>query len=406
MKKYLSLFLILILLFSTLISGCTNDNKTGSTELTTETTSNLDTLSWSKYKEYNFNKDAKVKNIILMIGDGMGENFIYDSQVIKGDKLIISAMPYKTHVSTDSLDGTTDSAAASTAMSCGIKTYNKYLGVDKSGKAVETICEFAKAKGMKTGLCVTQKVNDATPAGMVAHVDFRNLFNVITKQEIIAQTDVIFGGGSEYHTKSVSRKLKEYDYKYIEKENELSSLSVKDNKKVLGMFSYLNINAGKTPSLATMTDKALELLQNDNGFFLMVEGSNIDVKLSAIDFDGAIKEMQSFEQSVDVALDFAEKNEGTLVIVTADHETGGVNKISDKNKVSNELITSKGEHTNKNVLLFAAGAQSDKITEKDLIENTDISKYMRKFLDETYGKKKSKIMNEVNFAGSDEPINN
>lgn len=366
MKRITALILSLLLIFS--LASCTN-------------------------QQYTFNKDVPVKNIILLIGDGMGENTIKNAEIIKGDKLSMSLTPYSTYVTTDSLSGTTDSAAAATAISCGVKTYNQYIGIDGDKHDVESICEFAQAKGMKTGLVATQIINHATPAGMIAHVDYRDLYSKIFRQEITADIDVMFGGGSEYYTSKMEKLAKKHEYKYISTDEELNSLDKGKDKKVLGLFSYNALYADDKPSLDDMAKSALDILKNDNGFFLMIEGSEIDVQLSKLDMAGAMEEMKVFDRAVNVALDFASKNEGTLVLVTADHETGGVivPESKDAKDINNDCITSGGEHTNANVLLFAFGAKSDIITKNEVIDNTDISKYMREFLNETYGEK------EVNF---------
>ena len=141
-------------------------------------------------------------------------------------------------------------------------------------------------------------------------------------------------------------------------------------------------NVELKPTLTTKTSKALELLENDNGFFLMVEGSNIDVSASEGDMADTIKQVQAFDQSVDYVMNWAESHPGTLVIVTADHETGGV-KLPENptpDKINDSCFTSDGEHTNTNVLLMADGANSADLCKKKVIDNTDIAKYMRKVL--------------------------
>lgn len=401
-KKLLCILFALVI--SASVCGCANtQNPTAqSSETTQEETasvSNLpdtDKLEWTDYKEYNLDAQQPVKNVILMIGDGMGENIIKASEIVKGDKLVMQGIDNTVYVKTDSLSGTTDSAAASTAMSCGIKTLNSYLGVDENGNPAETMCEFAKAKGMKTGLAVTQVMPHATPAGMVCHYDARSVYNTLFKQMLKANVDVLFGGGSEYYRGSVEKEAQSNNYQYISDEQEMNNLS-KDNK-VLGLFAYQGIFGEKTPSLATMSEKALELLDNDNGFFLMIEGSNIDIEEADLDMEGALKEMQSFDKTVSTVLSWAEKHPGTLVIVTADHETGGVTlpKNAKAEDINSDCFTSGGEHTGTNVLLMTAGAQSDKLFESDVIENTDISKAIRCQLDLTYGEKEPVILNDAN----------
>lgn len=406
MKRILGILLSLIIVAS--FAGCQtaqNDNSSNNTDTTSavsqveETTApslETDKLEWVDFKEYNLDPNQPVKNVILMIGDGMGENIIKGSEIVKGDKLVMQGIENTVYVRTDSLSGTTDSAAASTAMSCGIKTKNTYLGVDENGDPVETMVEFAKARGLKTGLVVTQIMPHATPAGMVCHYNARSVYNTLFRQMLNAEVDVLFGGGSEYYRGSAEKVSVEKDYEYVTDEEGM--LSLDGSKKALGMFSYAGIFGEKTPSLATMTEKALDILSNDDGFFLMVEGSNIDVEESALDMEGTLKEMQSFDKAINSVLAWAEKNPGTLVIVTADHETGGVTlpENATAEDINNDCFTSGGEHTNTNVLLMAAGAQSDKLFTEDTIENTDISKAIREQLNKTYGEAEVKFLNNKN----------
>lgn len=402
--KTLSAILSLLIL-GTALAGCGNDVKPVETtpaiiaEPATEATITevqKDQLSFVPYKEYNLEEDTDVKNIILMIGDGMGENIIENAEIVKGDKLAMRGMPAKCYVTTDSLDGTTDSAAASTAMSCGVKTHNKYIGVDENRQAVETIIEFAKARGLKTGVVATQIIPHATPAGMAAHVENRNVFNVILKHMINAEIDVMYGGGSEYtDTAKMQKRIENNGYTYIKTADELYQNDLET--PVIGAFNWGGMYAGGLPSLTDMTASALELLEGEEGFFLMVEESYIDITEADLDMEGTIKEMQVFDKCIDYTLSWAEAHPGTLVIVTADHETGGVIVPEEKKpeNVNNDCFTSGGEHTSTNVALFAAGAKASQLFTEDVIDNTDIAKIMRKALNDTYGEAEVKILNEV-----------
>ena len=403
--------LICILMICTLFAGCAGQDKTEpattgastesivtvpATEAEVTTPAAKEIPEFVTYKEYNLEENTEVKNIILMIGDGMGENIIENAEIVKGDKLAMRAMPHKCYVTTDSLDGTTDSAAASTALSCGVKTHNSYVGVDENRNAVETMVEFAKARGMKTGLVDTQVIPHATPAGMVAHVDYRGVYNVILKQMINAGVDVLYGGGSEYSgTSKMQTRLNDAGYTYITTPEELYEGNF--TTPVMGSFYWNGMYAGNLPSLTDMTASALELLEGDEGFFLMVEESYVDICEADLDMDGTIKEMQVFDKCIDYVLDWAEDHPGTLVIVTADHETGGVMVPEDKKpeNVTSDLFTSGGEHTSTNVALFAAGAKSGELFTEELIDNTDVAKIMRKALNETYGEVPVKLLNEV-----------
>ncbi len=407
MKKILSVLLSAIMVCS--FCACSNfqSDSTADTATSAQTTTaqsvkdnadkvstETDVLEWVDYAEYNLDEDAPVKNIILMIGDGMGENIIKASEVVKGDKLVMSGLKNKTHVTTysqsvsDGYAEFTDSAASATAISTGNKTYNGCIGVDPDGNKLETICEFAQSLGLKTGLVDRHYVCHATPAGMAAHNTSRENYPQILREMINSNINVMFGGGAKYYknSKKVQSAVDEKGYKYITDEKQLLELTA-DDDKVLGMFAYDNMDkADMWPSLTTMTSKAIEMLDSDNGFFLMVEGSNIDVFESEEDMDSTLEQMQAFDHSVDYVLKWAQEHPGTLVIVTADHETGGV-KLPDNPKpedINNSCFTSDGEHTNTNVLLMAGGAQSAGICEKELIDNTDIAKYMRKVLNDSH----------------------
>jgi alkaline phosphatase len=305
----------------------------------------------------------------------------------------MSGLANKTYVTTYSQSVTegdaefTDSAASATAISTGTKTYNAYIGVDKDGNNLETICEYAQKCGMKTGLVDRHYVCHATPAGMAAHNTYRGNYKSILKEMIESDIDVMFGGGSQFYTSSVKKTAEAHNYKYVTDEEGLMNLT-KDDGKVLGLLAYDNMkNIDYAPTLTTSTAKALELLENDNGFFLMVEGSNIDVSEAQLDMDDAIKQVKAFDHSVNYVMNWAQEHPGTLVIVTADHETGGVTIPDDAtaDDIDNSCFTSGGDHTNTNVLLMADGAQSAGLCKNKLIDNTDIAKYMRKVL--SYKKK-------------------
>ena len=399
MRKLLSVLLALSMVCSFAACSSSESSQTSATtpssqtETVVETSVPTEKLEWVDYAEYNLEEDVPAKNVILMIGDGMGKEIIKGSEVVKGDKLVMSGMKYSTTVTTYSqsvTDGNaeyTDSAAAATAISTGVKTLNGYIGLDSKEEKLETICEYAQSLNMETGLVARQVVSHATPAGMVAHNSSRSNYQQILREMINANVNVMFGGGSQYYqSPKVQKAIDENGYKYISSEEELNTLS-KEDDKVLGMFAYDNIgSAEKTPSLMNMTSKALDMLDNDKGFFLMVEGSNIDSYEHNQNMEQVLGQMQGFDQTVDYVLRWAQEHPGTLVIVTADHETGGVT-LPDNPKpedINDSCFTSDGKHTNADVWLFASGAQSKGLCENDVIDNTDIAKYMRKVLEESH----------------------
>lgn len=397
MKKALAIILTaLIVLSAATLASCDSTQPTNAsqssdspTQPAEEPTQNPDdikdkNLTYAEFKDYKLDTGVPVKNIILMIGDGMGLNAIKCAEIQKGGKFATAAMPYTAQVTTDSLTGTTDSAAAATALACGVKTYNKYIGVDKDGDPVTSITEVAKSYGMKVGFAVTEHVAHATPAGFTAHVGNRDAFMQILGQQLKADIDVMLGGGQQFYRKGVKKLIEERGYTYVSTPAELDAL--KPGNKVLGLFRYENILAGYKPSLETETKKALELLENDNGFFLMVEGSDIDTRESLLDMDATLNEMKVFDHAIDTVLDYASTHPGTLVIVTADHETGGI-KIPEgatAEDLTSDLFTSGGEHTSTPVGIFAAGAQADSLFDKELIDNTDVAKMMKRVLKQSH----------------------
>ncbi|MCQ4021810.1 MULTISPECIES: alkaline phosphatase [unclassified Ruminococcus] len=402
MKKLLSALLAIAMLLS--FTACSSQQNSSAPDTSsalqadasseTEPEESVEELFWVDYAEYNLEEDVPAKNIILMIGDGMGKNIIKACEVVKGDKLVMSGMKHSTTVTTYSqsvTDGSaeyTDSAASATAISTGVKTTNDFIGVDPDGNDLETICEYAQGLGMKTGLVARQVICHATPAGMVAHNGSRHNYPKIMLDMVRSDVDYMLGGGSQYYTnyKKIQDEVKSHDYKYITTENELLSLT-NDDSKVLGMFSYDNMGApDMSPSLMEMTSKALDSLDNDKGFFLMVEGSNIDTYEHKSDMETTLGQMQGFDQTIDYVLKWAQEHPGTLVIVTADHETGGVTLPENPKPedINNDCFTSDGNHTNADVALMASGAQSAGLCEKELIDNTDIAKYMRKVLADSH----------------------
>ncbi|MEZ4883394.1 MAG: alkaline phosphatase [Chitinophagales bacterium] len=278
-------------------------------------------------------KDApKPKNIILMIGDGMGVSQITAAMYMNKNYLHLQRCPtvglLKTHAADNII---TDSAAGATAYACGVKTYNGAIGVDVNGKPLETLLEYAEKQGMATGLIATSTITHATPASFIAHQPSRDMYEAIAKDFLKTDVDLVIGGGR----------------KHFEKRKDGLNLldSLKENGYfVTGDFAKINKNIEKfylftAPEhpgmksegrnyLPQATALALDFLSrkstDNKGFFLMIEGSQIDWGGHANDTQYVLDELLDFNQSIGQVLDFAERNGETLVIITADHETGGL----------------------------------------------------------------------------------
>ncbi|AJG40654.1 MULTISPECIES: alkaline phosphatase [Thermotoga] len=284
---------------------------------------------------------SQVKNIIYFIGDGMGLSQAYLTSLIEGRPLSFMKTPYTGLVKTHSVDSwVTDSAAAGTALASGFKTKNGMINVLPDGTRVPTIFEIAKAYGAKTGIVVTCRVTHATPAAFYAHVKSRSEENEIARQLVESETvDLVMGGGwANFLPESLGGKrsdglnliemAKKKGYVYVTKKEDLMKLP-ENTEKVLALFAPSHLDPASSreeqPMLYEMVKKALEILSNDEEpFFLMVEGSQIDWEAHDNDIYGVWKEVVEFDRAVQVALDFALKRGDTLVIVTADHETGGL----------------------------------------------------------------------------------
>ncbi|MCL2815099.1 MAG: alkaline phosphatase [Oscillospiraceae bacterium] len=296
--------------------------------------------------------NAQIKNIIVMIPDGMSIDGValsrwyksYDAKTGNIDTSVTLAMDELASglVRTYWSDGKTigaivDSAPAATAMASGIKTFDKFVGMTPESTPVATIIEAAQLIGKSTGIVVTCNVQHATPAAYTSHYNDRSRYDIIGEQQAYNGLDVVLGGGSMYlglpyrkDNENIINEIKMLDYNYVTTRNEMNEVT---EGKLWGMFADDAMaydfdraeNAADEPSLAEMTAKAIELLsQNENGFFLMVEGSKVDWTAHANDPIGLISDILAFDEAVKVALDYAKANQDTMLLIMTDHGNGGI----------------------------------------------------------------------------------
>lgn len=296
-------------------------------------------------KEAVETSSASPKNVILMVGDGMGYAYLKAYRLFKDDPstpeidLTLFDKLLSGSVSTDSdqaLGLVTDSAAAATTYATGYKTKNGAIGVDKNDKTLKTVLEYASENQRGTGLVASSHINHATPAAFIAHVPSRLQYADIANQffdnqhEGQPRVDVILGGGVQYFKREDRDIVSEFAAKGYEFLADKKALQNASSDKLLGLFAKKGLAAAwdrddNTPSLADMSELALTTLnKNDNGFFLMIEGSQIDWAGHGNDILYALSELEDFEQALARVLAFIETNPDTLLIVTADHETGGL----------------------------------------------------------------------------------
>jgi alkaline phosphatase len=302
------------------------------------------------------------KNIVLLIGDGMGLSQVSASLFYNEGKSNFERFPVVGLIKTSaSGDLVTDSAAAATAFASGVKTYNGAIGVDKDSKPVPTIVEQFSAKGMATGIIATSSITHATPACFYAHVQDRDQAYDIAAFLPKSDIDFFAGGGRKYFNKrkdniNLLNELETGGFVVS-----LDKLPVKnsDGKQaiLLAENEMPKMQEGRGNFLLDATRLALEnLSKNKEGFFLMVEASQIDWGGHDNDTNYLIQEQLDFDKTIGLVLDFAAKNSETLVLVTADHETGGFTLAIDNgdyNKIKPSFST--GGHSATMVPVFAMG---------------------------------------------------
>ena len=336
------------------------------------------------YEVQNFvqpNTKRKPKNIILMIGDGMGLAQIYSAMTANGGHLFLENFKNCGFSKTYSSDNyITDSAAGGTALSCGIKTYNGAIGVDPDKNPVPNIREMAEKMGLKTGLVSTSAITHATPASFMAHVSSRGSYEDIAADFLKSNIDVFIGGGVKNFEerkdgRNLSRELRDKGYQVIYKISDIQNVK---SGKLAGLTApEHNVPMPERGEmLVPATQTAINLLsQCKKGFFLMVEGSEIDFLAHENKTPGVVLETLDFDRAIGAALKFAASNGETLVIVTADHETGGMTINGGDYKTGNVVGKyTSGEHTGIAVPIFAFGPGAELFT--GFMENTAIGKKM------------------------------
>ena len=302
------------------------------------------------------------RNVIFLIGDGMGIAQVYAGMVANGNALQLERCPYSGFSKTYSSDNfTTDSGAGGTALACGVKTKNGMIGMNPDSVAVQSILELSVKNKFSTGLVVACAVTHATPASFIAHQVNRNMYEEIAADYLKSDIDVFIGGGRKYFEDRTDGrnltnelKIKKYQIAYT-----LDEVKAIKSGKLAGLL-YDDQNPGMPERGSMLPDATLAaigvLANNKKGFFLLVEGSQIDWAAHNNNPQQVIKEMLDFDKTIGRVLDFAKKEGNTLVIITADHETGGMTILNGKfNSDSMKALFSTKDHTGVPVPVFAFG---------------------------------------------------
>lgn len=319
-------------------------------------------------------------NVILFVGDGMGVEHIQAAKyyLSSGETpLPFEEFPYSTTVATSNVDGeVTDSAASSTAMATGYKVSNSVVSrrIPGDGSDLTTLFEIAKERGKQTGLVTTDILTGATPAGFAAHADSRSDHAQIADQYLTVSKPDCLIGGATYITTSAATAA---GYTVIDTPAGLSSFLLTPSVPVAALYtsgpmSYVYDNDPDEPSLSDMTMAGIGALSTTgNGFFLVVEGARIDHASHANDLERTIGEVAAFSDAVESALSWAANRDDTLILVTADHECGGLQVQSPSTEGNYPEVTwAATYHTDADVPLYSWGNGAWRI--QSVVENTEI----------------------------------
>ncbi|MFH1613753.1 MAG: alkaline phosphatase [Planctomycetota bacterium] len=324
---------------------------------------------------------AGPKNLILFIGDGMGPQQVAAAGMFangRAGSLSFESFPYRVEVTTYSADSNiTDSAAAATAIATGRKVNNGVLSVavPGDGQPLFTLLEYFKINDKSTGLVTTTFMTHATPAAFAAHQPSRgNLPQIADNYFRNSRPTVLFGGG---HDDFNPAKAKAAGYMVVTNLAELQNINTETARMVTGVFGNGHLpfevdGLGELPHLSQMVDMALKILADDpEGFFLMVEGGRIDHAGHNNDILRNIHETLEFDRTVARAVNWARDRKDTLVLVTADHETGGLKVLKNNGKDTPPQVSwSTKEHTDTMVGLYGWGVNAKLL--KHAKDNTDI----------------------------------
>ena len=329
-------------------------------------------------------RSRRIKNIIVMIGDGMGLEQVSCGWVLNGGHLNLDNFIYTGLSRTYATDRLiTDSCAGGSALATGVKTKYYYMGVDPDGNPVPSILHRAQEKGMKTGVAVTCRINDATPLDFVGHSLDRDDEEVNAAQYVASDVDFLTGGGIRFWQnrtdgRDLVQEMVAKGYTFVDNREDLNKVH---EGRVLGLFAPLEMEPSldRGPVLEDCAMKAIELLDNKKGFFLMIEGSSIDDWGHRQKVGYMAEELFDFDRTVGKVLKWAEQDGHTLVVVTADHATGGLTLIDGSLPVRTVKVhfSTKG-HNGILVPVYAYGPGAEAFT--GVHENAEVSNIIRRLM--------------------------
>ena len=320
------------------------------------------------------------RNVILFVGDGMGIESVRAASLYAtghGGRLAFESFPHRARMTTASADSQVpDSAASATSMATGVKVNNGVISVrlPGDGSRLPTVLEDAQMQGKRVGLVTTAEIEDATPACFAAHQPQRSRGKEIARDYLErSRPDLLMGGYQEHGvTPSAAAKA---GYTVVRNRRQLQTAP--PAARLAGLFGpgkmpyELDGNYGTIPDLSEMTAAALQRLDNPRGFFLLVENENIDESGHANHIQRNVKATVELSEAVEVALRWASHHPETLIVVTADHETGGLKIVHPKGRgVFPEVRWTSGGHTATPVPVYATGVGSERVG--GTMDNTDM----------------------------------
>lgn len=299
-----------------------------------------------------------IKNVIFLIGDGMGTNHLYKTKSDEGVSLTMDTIEIRGASRTRSLSNAiTDSAAGGTALATGVRTSNGAIGVYMTDLTAtfsypKNLTELCIERGMLTGVITTDETSGATPSSFSAHESNRDRAEEISKDQLNSDINLIWGTANGY----VSEKDAEVNgFTFIDTYDEMMALP--EGGRSFAQFTNnlwtLQQSDSVTPTLSQMAVKAIDILDDtDEGFFLMIEGAHIDKHSHSNNDAGMTEALQEFDRTIDAVLRYAEKDGETLVVITADHETGAITLVDGK------YVFTQGSHSDANVPVFVYGSDN------------------------------------------------
>ena len=325
-----------------------------------------------------------IKNVIVMIGDGMGLEQISCGWVLNGGHLNLDNFPVTGLSRTYAVNRLiTDSCAGGSAIATGVKTNYYYMGMDPDGNPVPSVLKDAMQRGMKTGVAVTCRINDATPLDFVGHSTNRDEEEENAAQYVNCGVDFLTGGGIQFWRnrkdgRDLVKEMTDQGYVFVDSRERLNQVR---KGRVLGLFAPLEMAPAldRGPVLEDCATKAMELLDNEKGFFLMIEGSSIDDWCHNQKVGYMAEELFDFDRTIGKVLQWAEKDAHTLVVVTADHNTGGLTLLggSLEDRTVKVNFSTKG-HNGIMVPVFAYGPHAHEF--EGVYENAEIGRKIRRLM--------------------------